>query len=89
MVDATNEENYFTLGLFETLAEAVDAVEKCAEPSDFGSDGQHDDLFIVEIRERRIGWCGNGKAVYFQQWEQKYNEETDDYEWKITMEDFK
>lgn len=82
VVDATDDENYFTLGIFLSLAEAVREVETCDEPDDLGGDhGDHEEYCVVEIRERKIGWGGIGRKAAEYRWESKYDETADEYGW--------
>lgn len=83
MVDCTDDEQYFPLGHWLTLADAIAALDECQDPDDLGSDGCHDDYCKVEIREHKIGWSGHGKTVYVREWSQKYDEAKDDYEWHV------
>lgn len=83
MVDATDDEQYFPLGVWLTLESAIAALDECKDPDDLGSDGCHDDYAKVEIRQRAIGWSGHGKKVYQREWSQKYDEGKDEYEWHV------
>lgn len=86
IVDATSDEQYFTLGVWLTLAEAIKELEGCNEPADFcaPSADDNDGVSIIEIREREIGWsdCYPGKVVYTKRWIEDYDEERDEYAWK-------
>ena len=63
VVDATDDENYFTLGVFLSLDDAMREVESCDDPDDLGGDhGDHEEYCVVEIRERKIGWGGRRQA---------------------------
>lgn len=83
MVDATDDEQYFPLGIWLTLESAMAALDECKEPDDVGSDGCHDDYCKVEIRQHGIGWSGHGKKVYQREWISKYDEAKDEYEWHV------
>ena len=86
VVDATDEENYFTLGVFLSLADAMREVESCDEPDDLGGDhGDHEEYCVVEIRERKIGWGGIGREVAKYEWTSKYDEDKDEYGWIRTQ----
>jgi hypothetical protein len=84
IVDTTDDENYFTLGVWPTLAAAVAALDECEEPNDLGS--IHEDCCKVEVRQREIGWSGIGKKVHGREWLQRYNESTHEYEWRVRNE---
>ena len=82
VVDSTDDENYFTLGVFLSLSDAVREVETCDEPDDLGGDhGDHEEYCVVEIRERKIGWGGIGRKAAEYRWESKYDETADEYGW--------
>lgn len=83
MVDATDGEQYFPLGHWPTLVDAMNALDECKTPADLGSDGCHDDYCKVEIREHKFGWSGHGDKVHQREWSLKYDEAKDEYEWHI------
>ena len=83
MVDSTDDEQYFPLGVFLTLREAVAALDECEDPDDLGSDGYYDDYCKVEIRERKIGWSRQDKKVFQREWSEKYDEDKDEYKWCV------
>ena len=83
LVDCTDDEQYYPLGHWLTLAEALTALNECLSPVDLCSDGCHEDCCIVEIREHKIGWSGHGKKVYEREWASEYNEAKDEYEWHV------
>lgn len=86
VVDSTDDENYFTLGIFISLAEAMREVETCVEPDDLGGDhGDHEEYCVVEIRERKIGWGGIGRKVAEYEWKSTYDEAADEYGWIRTQ----
>jgi len=88
MVDASNDEAYYTMGLFATLAEAI----KYATDSRRGEPLTEisDDLVIFEIKERLIGFTGysvTGKLRATVTWKKKYSEddEDDDGKWSFDI----
>lgn len=82
-VDATSGEQYWTLGIWPTLEAALEALESCKEPSDFGCDDHddYDDVCVVEVRERAIGWSGVGKKRATLTWRSSYDEAADLWRW--------
>lgn len=80
-VDCTDEEMYFTIGLWPNLKEAIKAIEGAKELWEI-TDQSHDEYCKVEIRERAIGFSDVGvkKAVF--EWEMEYNEAEDEYQWE-------
>jgi hypothetical protein len=84
LTDCTDEECYFPIGIWLTLAEAVAYVDKCGDdPNRVSSDAFHDDYCRVEIRERQIGPSTHGKTVFEREWVQGYDDATDKYEWRV------
>lgn len=86
-VDATSDEQYWTLGIWPTLEAALAAFAGCQEPGDFGCDDHddYDDVCVVEIRERAIGWSGVGKKRATLTWTSKYDEAADEYKWQCDL----
>lgn len=83
IVDSSDEEMYFTIGLFLSLDEAINEVEKA------GADlcDNLDEVAIVRIQERDVGraeWSSVGKTVYERQWTQNY--ETDSWDVSLTLD---
>lgn len=83
--DATNEEQYWTLGIWITLQEALTAL-RVDDPTDVGCHDadEWDEYRLIEIRERKIGWCGSGKVVAKMEWRATYDEASDEYKWART-----
>lgn len=78
MVDTTEDETYFTLGIWDTLDEAIAALDSCKSPTDLDVLSCYDEYVCVEIRERKLGWCSNGKTVYTREWDRVWDEDEDD-----------
>ena len=81
VVDATDDEMYFTQGVFLSLEEIVKDIESESDPSNL-TDSDLEEYCKIEIRERKIGWSGHGKTVYTREWVSEYNEAADEYEWR-------
>ena len=64
LVNATDDERYFTLGIWLTLEDAVAAVGD--DPTKLMD--CDDDSAVVEIRERAVGWSGTGQVVFTRKW---------------------
>lgn len=78
LVDCTNDETYFPMGLFLSLEEALEQVrDRCEPPTD-----DPEEFVRMEVRERQIGkfrWWDNGKTVAKIQWVQDYIEIKDEW----------
>jgi len=85
-VDSTNEETYWSLGVWPTLEYALAAFTDCQDPGDFGchNHNEHDDLCVIEIRERSFGWGGPGIPRATLRWENMYDEAADEFKWRRT-----
>lgn len=85
IVDCTDDEQYYTLGLFPTLAAAMSELDTCT-PDDLPRDYEGcDTVCRIEVRERKYGWhVSTGKCVHAREWTSEYNEAKDEYEWRIT-----
>ena len=85
VVDASDDEAYFTLGGFPSLEEAIRGVEfRCRdEPITCGYD--RDEFVRIEIREHSRGWNDSTKRVWSKEWINTYDEEKDDYVWSVVV----
>ena len=82
VLDHTDEEQYFSLGVFSSLAEPAHLLSLCKEPRDIPQlDNERDEYCKIEIRRRELGWSGMGVKVYEREWSQQYDEEKDEYYW--------
>jgi hypothetical protein len=80
LVDCTNEETYFPMGLFLSLEDALAQVKDLDEPPTENPE----EYVKMEIRERQIGklsWWDNGKTVATITWIQDYIEAKDEWVW--------
>lgn len=80
-VDCTDEEMYFTIGLWPSLEGALVDIEDCNEPSDF-SEQDHEEYCRVEIRERDFGFSDTGIKRAVIEWKSEYDEGKDEYFWQ-------
>ena len=85
VVDTTNDELYFPMGLFLSLDEAKAAILNGATDSEspmteYGGEG---DCEQIEIREREIGWSEQGVTKFTLNRQNKYDEEGD-ANWVVT-----
>ena len=79
--DTTSDEQYFPLGIWPTLEEALAAFD--TEDADDINDisGHREDSLDVEIREREFGLSEHGKTIKKMQWRKTYDEAIDEYVW--------
>lgn len=82
VVDSSNEEQYYTIGIWPTLAGALAALDACGDTPP-GED-LDEDCRSVEVRERRLGvmdWSGLGSIVAKISWVKSAEDDTFN-EWK-------
>ena len=90
VTDVTDEEVYFSLGVFRSFLEATNAV-KGDEPPETPAD--HEDHAAFNIRRRRLGKFqpfSQGRRVATVKWLLEYSEEKDDFLWRtptVTLND--
>lgn len=82
VVDSSNEETYWTLGIWRTLQEALAALD-VENPEDVGCNEaeEYDEHRTIEVRERKIGWGGTGKRVAKVEWKATWDEPADKFKW--------
>jgi hypothetical protein len=84
IVDNTDDEIYYPLGLFPTFELARSSIEQ-ADPeqpiSEYASDSDYEEISIFE---REFGWTEHGRKVYKIERERVYDDKEDDFFWKVT-----
>ena len=82
LCDTTSDEMYFPLGVFKTLDDVEKAITLASDKghsiSEFAEDYE-----ILEVRERKYGWSGSGSLRLKVEREIYYNEDTDEYLWRM------
>ena len=84
IIDQTDDEIYYPLGIFTTLDEAKDAIKNI--PSDERlSEFNDSDFEKIHIQERKFGWSDNGKTVFMLERHLIFDENNPDDEghWEI------
>ena len=82
VVDATNDETYFTLGIFSTPLELLEKLARMERKDLAISELTYDDYEKIEIREREFGWTETGKTIITISRRQQYDETIDKYIWQ-------
>ena len=80
VVDASDDETYWPLGLYLNIDDAITASSR--PPDEWGSDGSPEDgeYARIEIKRRKIGWDSwGGKAAWSQEWSNEAVGE--EYQW--------
>ena len=80
LVDCTNDETYYPMGLFLSLEDALAQVKDLKEPPT----DDPEEYVKMEVRERQVGklrWWDNGKTVATITWIQDYIEAKDEWVW--------
>ncbi len=86
VIDQTDDESYYTCGVFLTLAEAKAAIA-IDDPRDLPTLGDLEDTAEFHIIEHKIGMTGYGTRVYRRRWENVYDEAKDEYVWRVKEEE--
>ena len=83
VIDASNDEMYFPLGIFLTLKDALDDIKSHGKEAvtEYGRNGDIDHE-ILKIKQRAIGWDGGGTLSITIRREQYYDEKADEYYWR-------
>jgi hypothetical protein len=85
VIDSTDDERYYPLGVYLSLKEANRAIQSIARKDraiSWIADDSGTDFECIRIKKRKIGWSENGTTVNEIKREQFYNEENDEYEWR-------
>lgn len=79
VVDASDEENYFTHALFIDELAAREVLDSAEPPN---NDNEHDRV-TFEVRKRRLGWHPHdlGEVVFKRTWAREWPEESTDALW--------
>lgn len=82
LVDVTDDQSYYPLGVFLDLNTAVKESEQC-DPSNWNGDDRDGELACSEIRERALGLSGYDYRVMWRcEWTQEETEpESGKYAW--------
>lgn len=91
VIDATNDEMYFPLGIFSTLEQAKAAVLKQDEDresaiTEYGSEGEYETVKVLE-RELNMINGNHGKQVFELSRRCVYIEETDSNLWETVSDE--
>lgn len=82
IVDATNDEIYYTLAVYADLEIAKsELLAFCNENCALTENGNDGDFEKIEIREHELGWGLGCKTIFKVTRSKNYNDETDDSEW--------
>lgn len=82
VVDYTNDEMYYPLGIFPTLTSASEYIEDAEKKDRPVSPWQDEENETIVIMKRKFGWSENGVRILEINREEYYNEETDEYLWR-------
>ena len=88
VVDVSDEEAFYTIGVFLSLQEAIAAIEAKAAPWTLCDNAMYaGDYASMEIRSRRIGLdpLNNGAVVWRRAWGNVYDEDADDNDWRVII----
>ena len=87
VVDYTNDETYYPLGIFPTFEEALSETKSSEKPYRPISFYDPEEFEIIKIMKRKFGFSENGVCVYELQRNETIEEENDyNSVWKTTLE---
>ena len=79
VVDVTDEERYWPLGVFFNEADAMSVLDSETPPND---DNDHEDCVTIEVRSRKIGyWPHEHTTIASRTWVQQYDDEKPEQNW--------
>ena len=78
VVDQTLEDIYWTLGIWESLKDAIEACSVGNSP-ECALGANIEDYVKFHIQERKIGFSDTGKHVATVEWDKQYDDD-DDYD---------
>jgi len=89
IADVSDEECFFTIGVFLSLEEAVAAIEAKAEPWQLCESAMFSGEYAaMEIRKKKLGILdplNNGDVVWSRKWNNVYDEDKDDDDWRVII----
>jgi len=83
IVDYTEGDVFYPVGIFLTLEDAIAAIEEHEKPWTMSEDSGDCDFCHLEIRRREIGTSRSGIKVWERQWACEYGYEDDDPKWRV------
>ena len=86
VLDQSNDEMYYALGWWPSLNDAMGTLLSGDVNEPPASDYEHEDVYLVEIRERWVGYGDLGKKVASIRWVQDWD---NDGEWSWRLEEVK
>jgi hypothetical protein len=83
LVDATNDEAYFTIGIFSSEGMAASFVDERKFDPHLMTDCDHDEYIKIELRERPLDRYSGAvlKTPRVWEWLNEYDEATDELMW--------
>lgn len=85
VIDATDDEMYYPLGVFLSQKEAVAAIKKSEDednPISMWAGMSDSDNETIKVRKRKVGWSEGGDCVLTINRKIHYDEENDKYVWR-------
>ena len=79
-----SDDMYFTLGIFDSLGEAIAAVDQ--HGVQLVDDAE--DSACVEVRRRKVGLCDAGKILWKRTWIRDWEAEGVDERWEVKDQQF-
>ena len=85
LIDQTDDEIHYTMGLYLTLADAFDAAKDKDSPLEINNDGVEFHIYERKVGETSWGDIGTLKATVNWTFEPNDDDEDDDSQWKCEI----
>jgi len=82
VVDYTDDEKYYTLGIFKTIEQAEHEIETNLQDDCAFSEFCYGEYEEIQILKRKIGWSQHGKPVKTIKRKEFYDEDNDKFYWE-------
>lgn len=82
LVDYSYGEEYYTLGIFESVEDALREIEKVEQDYCPISEFVYDDYEELHLYKRKIGWSQHGTPTLKIRRKEEYDEEKDEFYWR-------
>ena len=86
VIDRTDDEMYYPLGIFLTLEAAKKEIIDYPKDERI-SEFSQEEFEEIAIIERKIGWSGNGETVFTLERNEYYSDDDDEFYWETTYKE--
>jgi hypothetical protein len=87
VIDVTDDEMYFPVGVWLNLEEALEALDGIENPQELTDSYDDGESCVYEVRARKVGFGEMGTRVKRIAWTMEYDERADLYIWTLDTEE--